>query len=360
MEAAQAEIIAASFGDGCREGIAEGFFEERQVDVVELLLQIDGAGGDDDAGVVLKAPEQRRNEIGEGFSGAGAGFDERVLVGVEGLLDAVEHFHLLRAVLEVGLHLRENAARREKGFGAGKSELWSQAVVGKRQIDIGKGLGAVCRCGFFGDAEEQIAHAVVAAREEGFLLATVGDGHFMEHKGIARAGVVENAQENLGADDGVVQRAVVIGVRNVQMGGDGHELVARERRQEKLGHVVAVEPDIVETAAELKFDAALVERKIVSQQQLAVDEREKFFFDLGPGWRICDHVVGDAGHDGDVFRDAFLRFDETLPGAGNAAVFNDGETDFDDLGVVVQAGRFHIDGDKIFVLVHDHRAQLLR
>ena len=123
---------------------------------------------------------------------------------------------------------------------------------------------------------------------------------------------------------------------------------------------MAVEPDIVEAAAKLKFDAALVERKIVGQQQLAVDEREKFFFDLGPGWRVCDHVVGDAGHDGDVFWDAFLRFDETLPGAGNAAVFNDGETDLDDLGVVVQAGRFHIDGDKIFVLVHDHRAQLLR
>ena len=129
MEAAQAEIVAPAFGDGSGERVAEGLLEERQIDMIELFLKVDRACCDNDAGVMLKTPEQSRYKIGEGFAGASASFNERMFVCLKGLLDAVEHFHLLSTVLEVGFVLCENAFWCEELLGIGKTQSRRQIVI---------------------------------------------------------------------------------------------------------------------------------------------------------------------------------------------------------------------------------------
>ena len=70
----------------------EVLLEERDVLEEELLLQVLGAGGDDDA----LAGEQRRHQVGERLAGARAGLDDQVaLVGERGF-DGLGHLHLAR------------------------------------------------------------------------------------------------------------------------------------------------------------------------------------------------------------------------------------------------------------------------
>ena len=170
---------------------------------------------------------------------------------------------------------------------------------------------------------------------------------------------VQNTQENLGADDGIVERTVMVCIGNVKVAGDCHEFVARKGWQKEFCHVVAVQPTGCETAAELKFETAFVERIIVGDEKFAFHLRQQFVLDFCPTGGIGDHVIADAGHDGDVSRDAFLWLDERLPRVRDDTVFNNGQADFDNFSVVLEAGGLYVDGDKISVFFH-YNAQLFR
>ena len=340
--------------------MAEGFLEKRQVGVKELFLQVDGAGGDDHTGIVLKAPQQGWHKVGKGFSGAGAGFDQGVLIGGKGLLDAVEHVHLRRAVLKVGLHLGKNAVLREEGFGIGKAELRHLIRIGVGGFEKIQAVQRRCgRGGCFRQAEQQVAEAAAAVGKKTFLLPVVGHSHFVQHEGVELFGIVHQLEKDLRADNGVVQSAVMVRVWNVQMGGDGNELVAGQRWQKELGHVVGVEPVVWQRTAKLEFHSALIEEVIVCQQPVAVDDLKKLVFNLGPRWRIGHHLVADAGHDGDVFWNGFFWTNQALPGANDGAVFNNRQPNLDDFGIVAEPRRFNINGDKIGVFFH-HNAQLFK
>ncbi len=69
-----AGVVIAALHVADFEGTGKMLLQERDVFEEKLLLQILGAGGDDDALAGL----QGRNKVGEGFSGAGAGFDDQV------------------------------------------------------------------------------------------------------------------------------------------------------------------------------------------------------------------------------------------------------------------------------------------
>ena len=79
--------------------------QERNVLEEELLLQVLGAGGDDDA----LAGEDGGDEIGERFAGAGAGFDDQVLAIRERGFDGFRHFELAGAVLVIRMPLGKRA-----------------------------------------------------------------------------------------------------------------------------------------------------------------------------------------------------------------------------------------------------------
>ena len=93
VELVPAEVVAAALHVADLQRAEEGF-EEGDVLEEELLLEVFGAGGDDDALLALAGEAQGGQKIGEGFAGAGAGFDDEVALVVEGGLDGVGHLVL--------------------------------------------------------------------------------------------------------------------------------------------------------------------------------------------------------------------------------------------------------------------------
>ncbi len=89
-------------------------FEEGDVLEVELLLQVLGAGGDDDALAAFAGEAQGGQQVGEGLAGAGAGFDDEVALVVERGLDGFGHLVLAFADFEGEGGFREDAVGREE------------------------------------------------------------------------------------------------------------------------------------------------------------------------------------------------------------------------------------------------------
>ncbi len=108
-----AEVVGAALhvADSQR---AEQRFEERDVLEEELLLQIFCAGGDDDALLLVAGAAERGEKVGEGFAGAGAGFDDEMALVGEGLFDRFRHGVLAGAVLEGEGGAGQEAAGREE------------------------------------------------------------------------------------------------------------------------------------------------------------------------------------------------------------------------------------------------------
>ena len=93
---------------------AEERFEEGDILEEELLLQIFGAGGDDDALLTFAGQAQGWQEVGEGLACAGAGFDDEVAFFLEGLFYGLGHLVLAAAVFEGQRGSREDATGREE------------------------------------------------------------------------------------------------------------------------------------------------------------------------------------------------------------------------------------------------------
>ena len=127
VELVLAEVVGAAFHVADFEGAEDGF-EEGDVLEVELLLEVFGAGGDDDALLVLAGEAEGGEEVGEGFAGAGAGFDDEVTLVLEGLFDGSGHVVLAGAVLE-----------GERG--AGEESAGGEEVVERGDFARGVGVG---------------------------------------------------------------------------------------------------------------------------------------------------------------------------------------------------------------------------
>jgi hypothetical protein len=84
-------------------------FEERHVFEEELLLEVLGSGGDDDALAALDDGEQ----VGEGFARSGAGLDDEMALLFDGLFDGGGHGELSAAEFVGWMALGENSAGSE-------------------------------------------------------------------------------------------------------------------------------------------------------------------------------------------------------------------------------------------------------
>ena len=139
VELVAAEVVAAALHVADLQRAEEGF-EEGDVLEEELLLQVFGAGGDDDALLALAGEAQGGQKIGEGFAGAGAGFDDEVALVFEGGFDGSGHLVLAAAVLEGEGGAGEDAAGGEEivkrgqairdGLAAGVIEMGSEVDIG--------------------------------------------------------------------------------------------------------------------------------------------------------------------------------------------------------------------------------------
>jgi len=91
------------------------FLEKRDVLEEELLLQVFGASGDDDA----FAGEDGGDEIGERFAGAGAGLDHEVLAIGESGFDGLGHLELAGPKLIIRMPLGKRPVAGEELTHAG-------------------------------------------------------------------------------------------------------------------------------------------------------------------------------------------------------------------------------------------------
>ena len=90
----QADIVGAAFQQGGAHRNFQRFSNRRNIAVIELVLQCLGAGGNDH----LAAGTQRRHQIREGLSGAGARLGNQHAATVDGGADFFRHFDLTLAV----------------------------------------------------------------------------------------------------------------------------------------------------------------------------------------------------------------------------------------------------------------------
>jgi hypothetical protein len=130
------EIVVASFHVADAKGaIAVG--EERllkkwNIFVKQLLLQVLGAGGDDDA----FARADRRHKISERLSSTGSGLDDQVAPFFNGLFDCLCHLQLAAAKLVRGMSAGEQSAGRkevvERNRAAGRGRTGGLKTRGHR------------------------------------------------------------------------------------------------------------------------------------------------------------------------------------------------------------------------------------
>jgi len=117
-ELAAAKIVGAALHVADAQFAEEGF-EEGDVAEEELVLEGLGACRDDDALAGAESGEQ----IGEGFAGASAGFDDKMAALGESALDSFGHFKLAGTVFEGERGAGEDSAGRKEfvecGQGAG-------------------------------------------------------------------------------------------------------------------------------------------------------------------------------------------------------------------------------------------------
>ena len=120
VEAMEAQIVAAPLHVGRLEVHAERLAEHGQILEIDLLLEVLGAGGDEDA----LETEDRRHQVGEGLAGASARFDEQHAAVTEPRGDGGGHRQLGRSRLEACERPGDAAAARGKRFRDRGGELY--------------------------------------------------------------------------------------------------------------------------------------------------------------------------------------------------------------------------------------------
>ena len=99
LEAMQTGVVVAALHHGRAKFCRQDFLKKRDVLIHQLLLQIFGAGRDHYAGAAPARRRDRGHEISERLAGAGAGFDDQVLLLLEGAQHGLSHFDLAGAML---------------------------------------------------------------------------------------------------------------------------------------------------------------------------------------------------------------------------------------------------------------------
>ncbi len=112
-----AGVIAASLHQANLQRAIEMLLQKRDVFEEELLLEILGAGGYDDA----PSGQNRRDQVGQGLAGSRAGFDDEMLAILERGLHGLGHFELPLPELVVRMPLGKSSVTGEEAAGAGRA-----------------------------------------------------------------------------------------------------------------------------------------------------------------------------------------------------------------------------------------------
>ena len=112
LEVMVADVIGPPLEQRRADRNLQGVAHRGQIAVIELILQVLGAGGNND----LAAREQRRHQVRKGLAGARAGLRHEQAVVAHGLRDRLRHLDLLPAHAKAGDGAAERAVGTEHRF----------------------------------------------------------------------------------------------------------------------------------------------------------------------------------------------------------------------------------------------------
>ena len=101
LQAARTNVILPPFHQRRFKLDRENFLHDRNVFVQQLFLQVDGVSGNNRLLLLLDRKKRGRDEIGERFADAGAGFNHEVALFFQRRGDRCRHRLLFRAILEI-------------------------------------------------------------------------------------------------------------------------------------------------------------------------------------------------------------------------------------------------------------------
>ena len=189
LPASQAEVVrlplelcVPEVGDVQSRHAAQHVQQVRDVLRDQLLLQVDGVRGDDDADVVAQREEHRGQQVGDGLADAGAALHEQVVrLGVrvrraERPRDGLRHLGLLTPRLVAAEALRERAVvrqqlahlvRRHRFRGLGHAEAARTLQPPRDLLRIDAADGPRVGCGRrLGEREHEVGERAVRPRQQ--------------------------------------------------------------------------------------------------------------------------------------------------------------------------------------------------
>jgi hypothetical protein len=123
LQMVMTDVVGAALQQRDGHGNLQCVPHQRQIALVQLVLQRLGAGGYDD----LAAIQQRRDEIGKRLAGSRAGFGYQLPAHGDGARDGLRHLELLRPEMKSRQFARERSAFAEDGGERGiASRRWER------------------------------------------------------------------------------------------------------------------------------------------------------------------------------------------------------------------------------------------
>ena len=309
-----------------------------------MLLQVDGVGGDDDAGAVAQGVAGGGRQVGQRLAGAGAGLHDQALAGVERFGHLAGHRRLLLAPLEAGEELRLLDRPLEHRRHLGRRHGDGRRPGDQRLAEL--------------PGQDNLFPGGPRLPEQRRLLEHLGEkplqrplrrgGDALElDEGLG--GQVRQpraqAQEDLTRRLGVGEGAMALRERHVQVGRQRAQAVIGEAVQQEGGEVPGVE-DGAGRRDPLRGEKAEVERYVLADHRQVRQERLELRGDLGEQRRVPKIVGLDAGQALDEVRERRPRLDQLVEGLQLALRRELHRPDLDDLaGFGVEAGGLQVQGD---------------
>ncbi len=296
-----------------------------------------------------------REQVGEGLAGAGAGLGHQVVLAVEGIRDGAQHFDLLGPVLIARKEVGEHATRLEH-----RREI--AEIDGQRVLTRLKRLGTLPpleKGAIRNDLLERGDRRVRSGRPLRGCFAIRKHGpqgpvdagqaqHFRQAEDFRRDApgqhgrVLAQNAEQLPGGLRVVERAMLLGRGDAEVGDQAGEAVGRPGRDQDRCKLPGVEARVFEEQAAVA-EKAQIELDVVADDGQAADKSLERAGELLEPGLADDILVADAGQQGDFIGDGPAGVDERGEGLDRLSItVFDGANLDDRVLFSTQPGRFQV------------------
>ena len=343
LEEPRTHVVAPPLAHRGAELEGQDALEFGDVFLDELVLQVDGVGGDDDATAVEHRPKSGWQQIANALARARARLDEQMLALVERLNDGRDHIHLL-------------CPRLETCEGAGEVPLGAKHAQNFLAGDLvglffgGQGLG------FDGRGFEQLF--LVAARfGGGFFAAAIRFAHGRFERllkktrlapahpqarfgNFAQDGHIEfgrlfvEGEEEFGREQAIIEGAMalaVFGQGQIEVVGQIFQPIPPCVGEQNRGEGDGVNGAVVERHLFL-LQKAHIKTDVVPDDDMVGQQAAHLGAELEQAGGIGHHGIGNAGNVGDFGGDGGVRPNEGAVFLHHFAILQQQNANFNDGG----------------------------